>query len=61
MNKKAKRTSMDDYMLEILATFSTLMKPSAAGFTQAEARKPRNKLAVALNLASGGKKIRIYR
>ena len=49
-----------DYIHEILLTYNNHMKHSAIGFTPKEARKPSNELSVRLNIASSGKRNRIY-
>ena len=49
-----------DYIHEILLTYNDQMKHSATKFTPKEARKPSNELRVRLNIASSGKRNRIY-
>ena len=49
-----------DYIHEILLTYNNQMKHSATKFTTKEARKPSNELSVRLNIASSGKRNRIY-
>ena len=49
-----------DYIHEILLTYNNQMKHSAIGFTPKEARKPSNQFVVRLNIASSGKRNRIY-
>ena len=44
----------------ILLTYNDQMKHSATKFTPKEARKPSNELIVRLNIASSGKRNRIY-
>ena len=47
----------NDYIFEILITYNTQVKHFA---TPKEARKPSNELSVRLNIASSGKRTRIY-
>ena len=49
-----------DYIHEILLTYNNQMTHSATKFTPKEARKPSNELSVRLNIASSGKRNRIY-
>ena len=49
-----------DYIHEILLTYNNQMIHSATKFTPKEARKPSNQFAVRLNIASSGKRNRIY-
>ena len=49
-----------DYIHEILLTYNNQMTHSATKFTPKEARKPSNELSVRLNIASSGKRDRIY-
>ena len=49
-----------DYIHEILLTHNNQMIHSATKFTPKEARKPSNELSVRLNMASSGKRNRIY-
>ena len=49
-----------DYIHEILLTYNNQMIHSATKFTPKEARKPSNELIVRLNIASSGKRNRIY-
>ena len=49
-----------DYIHEILLTYNNQMIHSATNFTPKEARKPSNELSVRLNIASSGKRNRIY-
>ena len=49
-----------DYIHEILLTYNNQMKHSTTKFTPKEARKPSNELIVRLNIASSGKRNRIY-
>ena len=49
-----------DYIHEILLTYNNQMIHSARKFTPKEARKPSNELSVRLNIASSGKRNRIY-
>ena len=49
-----------DYIHEILLTYNNQMIHSATKFTPKEARKPSNELRVRLNIASSGKRNRIY-
>ena len=49
-----------DYIHEILLTYNNRMIHSATKFTPKEARKPSNELSVRLNIASSGKRNRIY-
>ena len=49
-----------DYIYEILLTYNNQMIHSATKFTPKEARKPSNQFVVRLNIASSGKRNRIY-
>ena len=49
-----------DYIHEILLTYNNQMKHSTTKFTPKEAQKPSNELSVRLNIASSGKRNRIY-
>ena len=50
----------NDYIFEILITYNNQMIHSATKFTPKEAGKPSNELSVKLNIASSGKRNRIY-
>ena len=49
-----------EYIHEILLTHNNQMKHSTTTFTPKEARKPSNQFAARLNIASSGKRNRIY-
>ena len=49
-----------DYIHEMLLTYNNQMIHSATKFTPKQARKPSNELTVRLNIASSGKRNRIY-